>query len=97
LLIFTYNRLIGPPSDWTSSQRFVNADKHSIYGKLYNNKMNGLKSFYTLEDGLKHMIGKKVALFQVDSSNLYSLVNGECKVQNSIFVHTLIKLLKIVQ
>jgi hypothetical protein len=25
------------------------------------------------------------------------LVNGECKVQNSIFVHTLIKLLKIVQ
>ena len=49
--------------------------------------MNGLNSFYTLEDGLKHMIGhglwtrgKKVALFQVDSSNLYSLENGECKV-----------------
>ena len=48
--------------------------------------MNGLKSFYTLEDGLKHMIGKKVALFQVDSSNLYSLENGECKVQSTIFV-----------
>ena len=49
--------------------------------------MNGLNSFYTLEDGLKHMIGhglwtrgKKVALFQVDSSNLYALENGECKV-----------------
>ena len=60
--------------------------------------MNGLKSFYTLEDGLKHMIGhglwsrgKKIALFQVDSSNLYSLENGECKVpmsyvQRAIFV-----------
>ena len=92
LLILTYIRLIGPPSDWTSSQRFINAEKHSIYGKLYNNKMNGLKSFYTLEDGLKHMIGKKVALFQVDSSHLYSLENEECKVQSTIFVHTLINI-----
>ena len=62
--------------------------------------MNGLNSFYTLEDGLKHMIGhglwsrgKKVALFQVDSSNLYSLENGDCKVQSTNFGH----LLKIVR
>ena len=68
--------------------------------------MNGLNSFYTLEDGLKHMIGhglwtrgKKVALFQVDSSNLYSLENGECKVfmYKEQFLYLGKSLLKIVK
>ena len=75
-------RLIGQPSDWASSQLFIQGKNDTIYGKLYKNKMNGLNSFYsTLEAGMDHILNsnQKIAYFQnIDYVN--SIKETHCKV-----------------
>ena len=84
LLIFEKNqhlRLIGPPSHVALSQRFQNAEKDSIYGKIYKNNMNGLKSFFkSTENGLEHLVkGDKIA-FIGDGEFVKAHKNHQCEV-----------------
>ena len=75
-------RLTCPPSDWASSQLFIQGKNDTIYGKLYKNKMNGLKSFYSsLEAGMDHVLNsnQKIAYFQ-DNDYVNSVKNTHCKV-----------------
>ena len=81
-------RLICPPSDFATSQLFIQGTNDTIYGKLYKDKMDGLNSFYpTLEAGMYHVLNsnQEVAYFQnIDFVN--SIKETHCKVQNSIML-----------
>ena len=50
------SRLIGPPSSWAISQQFHSSQEDSIYVKLYKNNMNGLNSFFPIENGLEYIL-----------------------------------------
>ena len=74
-------RLIGQPSDWESSQLFIQGSNETIYGKLYKNNMDGLDSFYPVIDGIDHVLSsnQKVALFQ-NVAFVNSVKKTHCKV-----------------
>ena len=76
-------RLICPPSDFATSQLFIQGTNDTIYGKLYKDKMDGLNSFYpTVGAAMDHVLNSnvKVAYIQnVDYVN--SIKETHCKVQ----------------
>ena len=80
LLIF---RLIGPPSDFVLSSLFRNGKSDSIYGRLYQNNMDGLRSFYKDRDALQQLVeSEKVAFVQAgDPVNFHE--DYHCKVIHS--------------
>ena len=73
-------RLIGPPSDYALSLLFQNSKKDSIYGRLYQNNMQGLKSFYKDRVALEQLVKSgKVAFVQAgDMINFHE--DYHCKV-----------------
>ena len=75
-------RLIGPPSDYALSLLFQNSKKDSIYGKLYQNNMEGLKSFYKDRVALEQLVKSgKVAFVQAgDMINFHE--DYHCKVKH---------------
>ena len=62
------------------SQRFQNAKEDSTYGRLYKNKMNGLKSFFEIEDGLKHLVKREKIAFIADGDIIRAHKHYQCKV-----------------
>ena len=84
-------RLIGPPSDYALSLLFQNSKNDSIYGRLYQNNMDGLKSFWTDREALQQLVeSEKVAFVQAgDPINFHE--DYHCKVNDSL-IH-IIKLL----
>ena len=79
-IYWTNFRLIGPPSTWVLSQTFQNAKEESIYGKLYKKNMDGLKSFYEIEDGLEH-ISKHDFVAMIYDEPFHSFKEYNCKVK----------------
>ena len=75
-------RVIGPPKDYALSLLFQNSNKDSIYGRLYQNNMDGYSSFYPDKDALDVLVeSEKVAFVQHgDPINFYE--DYHCKVKN---------------
>jgi hypothetical protein len=80
LIIF---RLIGPPSDYAISLLFQNSKKDSIYGRLFQNNMDGSRSFYKDRNALIQLVeSEKVAFVQIgDTINFHE--DYHCKVNDS--------------
>ena len=75
-------RLIGQPFDWASSQLFHQGSNETIYGKLYENNMDGNNSFYqSLDAAIDHVLSsdQKVAYFH-DLAFVNSFKKTHCKV-----------------
>jgi hypothetical protein len=77
LLIF---RVIAPPSDWAISLLFQNSKKDSIYGRLYQNNMDGPRSFYNDEDALKQLVESENVAFVQIGDPIHFLEDYHCKV-----------------
>ena len=76
-------RLIAPPSDYAISLLFQNSKKDSIYDRLYQNNMDGPRSFYKDEAALKEVVeSEKVAFVQVGDP-IHFLEDYHCKVQHT--------------
>ena len=76
-------RLIAPPSDYAISLLFQNSKKDSIYGRLYQNNMDGPRSFFKDEDALKQLVeSEKVAFVQIGDP-IHFLEDYHCKVLHS--------------
>ena len=80
---FLIFRLIGPPSDYALSLLFQNSKNDSIYGRLYQNNMDGPRSFYKDRDALQELVeSEKVAFVQAgDPINFHE--DYHCKVIHS--------------
>ena len=80
---FLIFRLIGPPSDYALSLLFQNSKNDSIYGRLYQNNMDGPRSFYKDRDALQELVeSEKVAFVQAgDPINFHE--DYHCKVLHS--------------
>ena len=73
------SRLIGPPSSWAISQQFHSSQEDSIYVKLYKNNMDGLNSFFPVENGLQHILSNDSLALIYDLS--VSHMKFKCKVK----------------
>ena len=80
LLIF---RLIGPQSDYAISLLFQKSKKDSIYGRLYQNNMDGPRSFYNDEDALKQLVESENVAFVQIGDPIHFLEDYHCKVLHS--------------
>ena len=74
---------IGSPSDYSISLLFQNSKEDSIYGRLYQNNMDGSRSFYKDRDALIQLVeSEKVAFVQIgDPINFHE--DYHCKVNDS--------------
>ena len=59
---------------------FQNAGNDSIYGKLYEKNMDGLNSFFEVEDGLES-IAKKDFFAMIYNNPIHSYEKYHCKVK----------------
>ena len=73
-------RLIAPPSGGALSQLIQNAKEDSVFGKLYRNNMDGLKSFFTKRDGLEHLVNTEKTAFIQNGVVINSYTEYHCKV-----------------
>ena len=76
LLIF---RLIGPPSDYALSLLFQKSKKDSIYGRLYQNNMDGPRSFYKDRDALDQLVECEKVAFVQHSDPINFFEDYHCK------------------
>ena len=82
--MFTFSRLIGPPSDYALSQLFIKGNE-TIYGKIYKHNMAGLESFYPIEDGLEFVANNESKLAFIESDPVHSYKQSHCKVYYQTF------------
>ena len=76
LLIF---RLIGPQSDYAISLLFQKSKKDSIYGRLYQNNMDGPRSFYKDRDALDQLVECEKVAFVQHSDPINFFEDYHCK------------------
>ena len=72
--------LISPPKAWTMTRTLTEANENSIWGKLYQNKMDGLDSFYAFENGLEHILNKSKVAYLQNGEQIRYFEDYHCKV-----------------
>ena len=73
--------LISPPEQWTVTRTLTEADSKSIWGRLYQNKMDETgASFFGMKDGLEHILNEPKVAFLNSGDFIRYFSDYHCKV-----------------
>ena len=73
-------RLIGPQSDYAISLLFQKSKKDSIYGRLYQNNMDGPRSFFKDREALDQLVESEKVAFVQHGDPINFFEDYHCKV-----------------
>ena len=68
------------------SLTLINAEEGSIWAKLYQKKMDE-KSFFSFEDGARHIINKEKVAYLQDGVQLRYFDEFNCKVSQNLKIY----------
>ena len=68
------------------TRTLTEANENSIWGKLYQNKMDGLDSFYSFKNGLEHILNKSKVAYLQNGEQIRYFEDYHCKVR-TINIH----------
>ena len=68
------------------TRTLTEANENSIWGKLYQNKMDGLDSFYPFKNGLEHILNKSKVAYLQNGEQIRYFEDYHCKVR-TINIH----------
>ena len=87
--------LISPPKAWSMTRTLTEANENSIWGKLYQNKMDGLDSFYPFKNGLEHILNKSKVAYLQNGEQIRYFEDYHCKVRTINIHHIYLYILKV--
>ena len=63
------------------TRTLTEANENSIWGKLYQNKMDGSDSFYPFKNGLEHILNKSKVAYLQNGEQIRYFEDYHCKVR----------------